>query len=100
MRLLGSILGLLVGGGTVWVLRIGGSLAFNKQAMGIGDAHLMAGVGAIIGAPLVVVAFFAAPFVGLLWAMVLKILGKPTSCPTAPGCPCVDHGSADRQSLD
>lgn len=84
MRLLGSILGLLVGGGTVWVLRIGGSLAFNKQAMGIGDAHLMAGVGAIIGAPLVVVAFFAAPFVGLLWAMVLKILGKPNVLPYGP----------------
>src|ERR1043166_9385029 len=74
-RLLGSVLGLLVGGGVVWAIRVGGSMAFNKQAMGIGDVHLMAGVGAVIGGPLVLVAFFTAPFIGILWAGVLKILG-------------------------
>jgi prepilin signal peptidase PulO-like enzyme (type II secretory pathway) len=84
MRVLGSLLGLLVGGGMVWLVRVGGSLAFNKQAMGIGDVHLMAAVGTVLGAPLVVVAFFTAPFVGLLWAALLKLMGKPNVLPYGP----------------
>lgn len=83
-RLLGSLLGLLAGGGLVWLLRVMGSLAFGREAMGMGDAHLMAGVGAVLGAKLVVLAFFAAPFLGLLWAIVLKILGKPNVLPYGP----------------
>ena len=39
----------LVGGGVVWLVRIAGSLAFGKEAMGLGDVHLMAGVGACLG---------------------------------------------------
>src|SRR5205085_1993636 len=83
-RLLGSIFGMLVGGGLVWFTRIGGTLGFNKEAMGMGDAHLMAGVGAIIGAPLVVIAFFLAPFLGLLWVIVLLWLKKPNVLPYGP----------------
>jgi prepilin signal peptidase PulO-like enzyme (type II secretory pathway) len=84
MRLLGSLFGILVGGGVVWLIRIGGTLAFNKQAMGIGDVHLMAGVGAVLGAPLVLIAFFTAPFVAIFWALILKILGKPNVLPYGP----------------
>lgn len=83
-RLLGSLLGMMVGGGIVWLIRIGGSLAFNKEAMGMGDAHLMAGVGAILGAPLVVIAFLTAPFLGLVWAAVRMIMGKPNVLPFGP----------------
>ena len=35
--------------GLVWAIRIGGSLAFGKEAMGLGDVHLMAAVGACLG---------------------------------------------------
>jgi leader peptidase (prepilin peptidase)/N-methyltransferase len=84
VRLLGVILGILAGGAVVWMIRIGGTLAFNKEAMGMGDAHLMAGVGAILGCPLVLIAFFLAPFVALLWALVLKLLGKPNVLPFGP----------------
>jgi prepilin signal peptidase PulO-like enzyme (type II secretory pathway) len=83
-RVLGSVMGFLVGGGVVWLIRVGGSIAFNKEAMGMGDAHLMAGVGAVIGAPLVLLAFFTAPFLGILWAIVLKIMGKPNVLPYGP----------------
>jgi prepilin signal peptidase PulO-like enzyme (type II secretory pathway) len=83
-RLLGSLMGMLVGGGIVWIIRIGGTLGFNKEAMGMGDAHLMAGVGAIVGAPLVIIAFLTAPFIGILWAIVLKISGKPNVLPYGP----------------
>ncbi|GAB4550973.1 MAG: hypothetical protein Tsb0013_12890 [Phycisphaerales bacterium] len=71
----GSVLGLLVGGGVVWAVRILGSLAFNKEAMGLGDVHLMAGVGAVLGWIDPTLAFFLAPFTGILWVL-LSVLSK------------------------
>lgn len=47
--LAGTLMGYLLGGGIVWAIRIGGSLAFGKEAMGLGDVHLMAAVGACFG---------------------------------------------------
>lgn len=63
----GVILGYLVGGGVVWGVRILGSLAFGKEAMGLGDVHLMAAVGACLGWVDSALAFFGATFVGLGW---------------------------------
>ncbi len=71
--LAGAVLGYLVGGGVVWLVRIAGSAAFGREAMGMGDVHLMAGVGACLGWIDVTLAFFAAAFVGLVWT-VLSIL--------------------------
>jgi leader peptidase (prepilin peptidase) / N-methyltransferase len=65
----GSVLGLLVGGGIVWAIRIFGSLAFGKEAMGLGDVHLMAGVGAVVGFIDPILAFFTAPFLGIGWVL-------------------------------
>lgn len=71
----GSLAGYLAGGGVVWAIRILGSLAFGKEAMGLGDVHLMAGAGAILGVYDPVIAFFVAPFFGILAAVLggLKI---------------------------
>ncbi len=65
----GSLLGLLVGGGLVWAIRILGTYAFGKEAMGLGDVHLMAAIGACIGWIDPVLAFFIAPFMGLAWVI-------------------------------
>ncbi|MEQ9096669.1 MAG: prepilin peptidase [Phycisphaerales bacterium] len=62
----GSLLGYLVGGGVVWAIRLFGSLGFGKEAMGLGDVHLMAAVGACVGWVDAVLAFFGAAFVGIL----------------------------------
>jgi leader peptidase (prepilin peptidase)/N-methyltransferase len=62
---LGSILGALVGGFVVWFFRIGGSVAFGREAMGLGDVHLMLGIGAVLGPGAVMVVFFLAPVFGL-----------------------------------
>lgn len=63
----GTVLGYLAGALTVWATRIGGTLGFGKEAMGLGDVHLMGAVGAVCGWQVAVVAFFVAPFIGLAW---------------------------------
>jgi leader peptidase (prepilin peptidase) / N-methyltransferase len=65
----GVVLGYLAGGAVVWFVRILGTLLFGKEAMGLGDAHLMAAVGAVAGWEVAVLAFFTAPFFGLSWAL-------------------------------
>jgi leader peptidase (prepilin peptidase) / N-methyltransferase len=73
--LLGSLFGALIGGAVVWFFRIAGSYGFGREAMGLGDVHLMFGVGAIIGGGASTVAFFLAPAAGLAIALV-QLLSK------------------------
>ncbi|MCS7033232.1 MAG: prepilin peptidase [Phycisphaerae bacterium] len=82
--LLGALLGALVGGLVVWVTRILGTIVFRRVAMGLGDVHLMFGVGAVIGAGPVVVAFFLAPFFGMLLAVYMLLTGKRREIPYGP----------------
>jgi leader peptidase (prepilin peptidase) / N-methyltransferase len=82
--LLGSVLGMLVGGLVVWMARILGSYGFGREAMGLGDVHLMAAVGAVLGPGPATVAFFIAPFVGIPKAIVMLFLKKGRELPLGP----------------
>ncbi|MCE5184746.1 MAG: A24 family peptidase [Planctomycetaceae bacterium] len=82
--LLGSLGGYLVGCAVVWATRVFGTLAFGKEAMGLGDVHLMGAAGAVIGAKWVVLAFFLAPFFGILWALYQAIFKKMRQIPYGP----------------
>ena len=81
---LGSLWGYFVGCGIVWGIRIFGTLAFGKEAMGLGDVHLMGAAGAVIGPLLVVIAFFIAPFFGLAWAGFQMFFKKIRQIPYGP----------------
>ncbi len=83
-RLLGALLGLLAGGGVVWLIRIGGTLGFGRQAMGLGDVHLMAAVGMVLGGPLVLFAFIFSCVPALVWGLFLKVRRKPNVLPLGP----------------
>ena len=72
---LGSLLGGLVGGGVIWAVRLLGTLAFGREAMGLGDVDLMFGVGCCIGAAPAGLAVFPASLVGLVFA-VGKLISK------------------------
>jgi leader peptidase (prepilin peptidase)/N-methyltransferase len=72
----GSMLGWVVGGGLVWAVRIIGSLAFGREAMGLGDVHLQAAVGAALGWKVALLAFFVAVFLALAWALAALLLGR------------------------
>jgi len=82
--LLGSLWGYFVGCAVVWATRIFGTLAFGKEAMGLGDVHLMGAAGAVIGPVFVVVAFFIAPFFGLTWAGLRMFFKKTRQIPYGP----------------
>lgn len=73
--LAGVLLGYLVGGAVVWGVRILGSLAFGKEAMGLGDVHMLAAIGACLGWIDAVLVFFMATFVGVAWAVLGRVLG-------------------------
>jgi leader peptidase (prepilin peptidase)/N-methyltransferase len=72
----GAILGYLVGGGIVWMVRMLGTLAFGREAMGLGDVHLLAAVGAVLGWRDPIWVFFLAPFLGLGWHVVSMPLAR------------------------
>ena len=76
-RVLGGVLmGYLVGGGVIWGVRVLGTLAFGKEAMGLGDVHLLAAIGAVIGAKHGVIVFFLAPFFGLASAAGMMVMSR------------------------
>jgi leader peptidase (prepilin peptidase)/N-methyltransferase len=73
-----GIVGLAVGGGLTQFVRLAGSLAVRREAMGFGDVTLMAMIGSFLGWQAAVLTFFIAPFFGLshaLWKLILY-LGK------------------------
>ncbi|NIA06575.1 MAG: hypothetical protein GWP14_02880 [Actinobacteria bacterium] len=79
-----SLFGLLVGGGLVWLTRILGTLAFGREAMGLGDVHLMAAAGAVLGWLAPVLAFFIAPFYGLSAALLTAVRHRQGELPYGP----------------
>jgi leader peptidase (prepilin peptidase)/N-methyltransferase len=82
--LLGAVLGELMGGLVDFLTRIFGSMAFGRLAMGLGDVHLMFGVGAVIGAAGATIAFFLAPFFGIATAIYLWLSGNRRELPYGP----------------
>src|SRR5580704_14403073 len=81
---LGAILGGLIGAFVVWLTRILGSYALGKEAMGLGDVHLMLGVGAILGAGMATITFFLAPFAGIVAGLYLWITRSRRQLPYGP----------------
>ncbi len=67
-----SLVGMLVGGGIVWLVRRAGFLFLREEAMGDGDIYLMAMVGAFLGWQPTLIAFFIAPICALT-AVVLSL---------------------------
>jgi len=68
-----ALVGAAVGAGLIVLVRAGGTVAFGREAMGIGDAYLMAAVGAALGWEATVLVFFIAPFVALAYVFALAV---------------------------
>ena len=82
--LFGSLWGYFIGCAVVWITRILGTFVFGREAMGLGDVHLMGAAGAVLGPWPVVVVFFIAPFFGLSWAVFCMFFKKMRQIPYGP----------------
>jgi leader peptidase (prepilin peptidase)/N-methyltransferase len=79
-----SFLGIVVAGGLIFLTGVVAKAVLRKEAMGFGDVKLMGMVGGIIGWKLGIVAFFIAPFFGLLMGIPSLILKRGNIIPYAP----------------
>lgn len=79
-----SLAGLIVGGGSVWAVRIAGRIALRREAMGFGDVILMAMVGSFLGWQPVMVAFFVAPMIALLAVLLTRLFAWDREIPYGP----------------
>lgn len=82
--LLTSLVGLGVGGGVVWAIRIVGSVALRKEAMGFGDVTLMAMIGAFVGWQGAVMSFFLAPIAAIAIVLVCFAITRDQELPFGP----------------
>lgn len=79
-----SVIGVLVGGGSIYAMGILGDVLFKKESMGGGDVKLMALVGAFLGWKLAILTFFIAPFFGAVYGIAEKIRTNDTAIAYGP----------------
>lgn len=84
LSLVNSLLGVLVGGGLIYLTGVLGKLAFKKESMGGGDVKLMAMLGAFLGWKLAILIFFLAPFFGAPIGLYVKFVKKQDIIPYGP----------------
>ena len=78
-----SLLGIAVGGGSLWLIGRLGELAFRKPAMGLGDVKLAAGLGGLLGL-WVVWAFFLACCGGAIIGLIVLLVRRDRYIPFGP----------------
>ena len=79
--LLTALIGLVGSGGLVWAVRLIGTAALRREAMGFGDVTLMMMVGTFLGWQACLIAFFLAPFAGLLVGIAQFVLRRDDVIP-------------------
>ncbi len=79
-----SALGLLAGGGAIYLMGMIGDLVFRKETMGGGDVKLMGMIGAFMGWKLALLTFFLSPFFGAVYGIVEKIRTKDSTIAYGP----------------
>jgi leader peptidase (prepilin peptidase) / N-methyltransferase len=82
--LLSSLVGLVISGGVVWAVRIIGSAALRREAMGFGDVTLMMMIGAYLGWQAGLIIFFLSPFAGLIVGVLQLVLHRDDVIPYGP----------------
>lgn len=81
---LGGLIGLLVGGGVTWGIRIVGTRAFGKEAMGFGDVKFMAMIGAFLGWEQALLTMFLACVFGAVIGGAFALCSGATRIPFGP----------------
>ena len=79
-----SVIGVLVGGGVLYLTGLLGDFIFRKESMGGGDIKLLAMAGSFLGWKLVLVTFFIAPIVALIPGLLVLLLKRSHIIPYGP----------------
>jgi prepilin signal peptidase PulO-like enzyme (type II secretory pathway) len=82
--LFSALVGLAVGGGVIWAVRIVATWALDMEAMGFGDVTLMAMIGAFIGWQAAIIAFFLSPFAAIVIVLARYIVTRDAYTPFGP----------------
>ncbi|MDD4910568.1 MAG: prepilin peptidase [Candidatus Omnitrophica bacterium] len=79
-----SLLGILIGGGVIYLTGLLGDFIFKKETMGGGDVKLLAMIGAFLGYKKALFTFFAAPFFGTAVGVYILLKKKDHTIPYGP----------------
>ena len=82
--LFSSLVGMFVGMGIIWSVRLVGRAVLKKEAMGFGDVTLMAMIGSFLGWQPVLIVFFLAPFAGLIIGVLQWLIIRDNAIPYGP----------------
>lgn len=66
MPFLGAVVGAAVAYGLMWLVKLGGEALLRKPALGVGDIHMMAMIGAFLGLPGALLTVFLGSVLGLV----------------------------------
>lgn len=82
--LIGGLLGMAAGAGSLYAVGVLGRIAFRKDAMGLGDVKLMALLGAVLGWKAVLLAIFIACMLGSVIGIAVKMATRSSYIPFGP----------------
>lgn len=82
--LMTALTGWIIAGGICWAMRVFFTLVLRKEALGFGDIHIIAAVGAVLGPHLAVAGFFLAAPVALLGTAILMFRKSYRTLPFGP----------------
>jgi prepilin signal peptidase PulO-like enzyme (type II secretory pathway) len=82
--LLTALVGMIGAGAMVWAVRIGGSMALRREAMGFGDVTFMMMVGTFVGWQAGIFIFFVAPLAGVIVGLMQLVLRYDDVIPYVP----------------
>jgi len=76
IRISESVIGLAVGGGTVWLIGLIGERLFGKEAMGGGDVKLLGAIGTVLGWQGALATLFLGSFIGGIVVVIGLLTGR------------------------
>jgi len=88
-----SILGIIIGGGIIFLIALAGLAIFKKEAMGGGDVKLSAMIGAFIGWKYILISLFIGFFIGAIAGILLILLKIRSRDDLVPFGPFIVLGS-------
>jgi prepilin signal peptidase PulO-like enzyme (type II secretory pathway) len=82
--MLTSLIGMAASGALVWAVRLIGTAALRREAMGFGDVTLMMMIGSFLGWQAGIMLFFLAPFAGLVVGLQQFLFKRDDVIPYGP----------------